>query len=688
MESIEAINVLVVDDNPVNLRMLEHQLKALGVAVFTAQSGAEALKMLPKKGFAIILLDVQMPGMNGFETAEIIRNSKHSQNIPIIFITAEDRNDETVFKGYGSGAVDFLFKPVNAHILRSKVRVFVDLYRQRLLIDQDRIEAEANRKKMTEQFYELQERMKEQTCMYRVAESIHSRATLAEIVNDILMLIPRGWERSEFVRCKIWIDGKEHVAEPFEETGWKQRADIVINHENRGAIEVFYTQQLPEMERILSHEEKQILLKNIAENLSEAINKHNIASELEQTAKFLQDSEMKFRTIVENINVGILLVDSNTRILEINRQIRDWFPHIRVEEHPFCHEAVNVKLQDLPAGKSSTQKALKEGAIQEAMIEIKVNGAPAQYRVVSTPIHDAGGEVVASIVMMEDLTERMAMEKQLSQSQKLESIGQLAAGIAHEINTPAQFIGDNTRFLEQSFRDIIKILEKYAALKDAAGDGAVPQELIDELDTLIDEYDLEFLSDEIPTAIERSLVGIERVTKIVRAMKDFSHPGGDESTLFDINKAIESTVTVARNEWKYVSDLELELQENLPLTPCYPGVFNQAILNMIVNAAQAIAERRDREETKKGKIRITTRAAGDWVEIRISDTGVGIPESIRDKIFDHFFTTKSIGKGTGQGLSIAYSAIVEQHEGTIDVESEVGKGTTFIVRLPLKKNGQ
>jgi signal transduction histidine kinase len=276
------------------------------------------------------------------------------------------------------------------------------------------------------------------------------------------------------------------------------------------------------------------------------------------------------------------------------------------------------------------------------------------------------------------------MELQLVQAHKLESIGQLAAGIAHEINTPTQYIGDNTRFLQDAFGGLVTLVEKYAELSKAVKKkGAVAAELITEVEKAEAAADLEFTLAEIPQAIQQSLEGLERVTKIVRAMKDFSHPGVQQKTMIDINHAIESTITVARNEWKYVAEMDLQLDKTLPLVPCLPGEINQVVLNLVVNAAHAIEDVISKQPESKGKITVSTRRIANEVEIRIKDTGAGIPEAVRKKIFEPFFTTKEVGKGTGQGLAIARGAIAK-HGGEIEFESEVGRGTTFIIRLPLE----
>jgi signal transduction histidine kinase len=210
----------------------------------------------------------------------------------------------------------------------------------------------------------------------------------------------------------------------------------------------------------------------------------------------------------------------------------------------------------------------------------------------------------------------------------------------------------------------------------------VDPQLLQAMDTIVAEADLEYVTTEIPKALQQSLDGTERVGNIVRAMKDFSHPGTAEKKPIDLNKAIESTVTVARNEWKYVADLVLNLDPTLPPVACLPGELNQVILNLLVNAAHAIGTVAGKAEGAKGTITITTRMQEDWIEIQIADTGTGIPESARDKIFDPFFTTKEVGKGTGQGLAMAHDVIVKKHGGTLTFETEMGKGTTFIIQLP------
>jgi len=302
---------------------------------------------------------------------------------------------------------------------------------------------------------------------------------------------------------------------------------------------------------------------------------------------------------------------------------------------------------------------------------------------IGTVLPASKGEEVKAIVVARNISgrkeselERARMEVQLRHAQKLESIGQLAAGIAHEINTPSQYIGDNLIFLDDAFRDLAHQVETQRSLILQLKNTQEPES---------PDADLAFLLQEVPKAISQCREGLARVTRIVGAMKDFSHPDSEAKIRTDLNRAIQSTVTVCRNEWKYVADMDLDLDPGLPAVPCLTGEFNQAILNLVINAAHAIADVQAQHKGGKGRITIRTRTAGDMAEILVEDTGAGIPEQIRPRIFDPFFTTKPVGKGTGQGLAIVYSVIVEKHGGSIDLESEVGRGTTFILRLPIQE---
>lgn len=299
-------------------------------------------------------------------------------------------------------------------------------------------------------------------------------------------------------------------------------------------------------------------------------------------------------------------------------------------------------------------------------------------------IHEAGMDA-GFLFLASDITERTQLESQLRLSQKMEAVGELAAGIAHEINTPLQYIGDNLRFLKNAFEDMELLCDQFGELKHHCKDGGVAPDLVAQITRVYEKADIEFLFGEIPAAISQSLDGIKRAGGIVGAMKEFSHPGVKDMVLTDINRAIESTIMVSKNEWKYVAEMETQLDENLPLVSCLPEI-NQVFLNMIVNATHAIEDKQLDDSQSKGAITIRTSYTDVYAQIEISDTGKGMSEEVCSKIYDPFFTTKEVGKGTGQGLSISHNIIVEQHGGELCVDSEIGKGTTFMIRIPLSQS--
>jgi signal transduction histidine kinase len=282
-----------------------------------------------------------------------------------------------------------------------------------------------------------------------------------------------------------------------------------------------------------------------------------------------------------------------------------------------------------------------------------------------------------------DITERQLLEQKLQQAQKLEAIGQLAAGVAHEINTPIQFVGGNIHFLHRAFGKLEKLLGSYEALvEDVKQDQSLETTLRD-IAATSNAIKFAFLKDEIPDAFAEATDGIKRVTEIVQAMRSFSHPGTQEKTPLDLNKAITDTLTVARNEWKPVAEVETDLDPDLPLVPCLSGEFQQAILNLVVNAAHAIGDVVNEGRVDRGTITVRTHCDETWARVEISDTGTGIPAAIQERIFDPFFTTKEVGKGTGQGLAIAYNIIANKHGGILTFETEADRGTTFCICLPL-----
>jgi two-component system, NtrC family, sensor kinase len=404
-----------------------------------------------------------------------------------------------------------------------------------------------------------------------------------------------------------------------------------------------------------------------------------------QAEEALKESKLTLQELFDEAPVGYHELDTKGRIIRVNRTEQSMLGYTATEmlgRQVWEFSINDEKARDLVITRLSGTAPVKP---YELTLRRK-DGVNIPVLIEDRILRDVHGNITGMRSTIQDITERKILENQLRQAQKLESIGQLAAGIAHEINTPTQYVGDNTRFLKDAFQDLIGLMDKYDQLVSAGETNSITTNLIKEVREAADLADVEYLSREIPKAIQQSLEGIERITKIVQSMKDFSHPGSTEKKAADLNKAIESTITVTQNEWKYVSNMVTDFDPQLPAVPCLLGEFNQVILNMIINATHAIADVVG-DSGERGQIKISTKRDGDFAEIRVGDTGTGIPESIRERIFDPFFTTKEVGKGTGQGLAISHAVIVEKHGGNIKIESEVGKGTTFVIRLPLDSRG-
>lgn len=263
-------------------------------------------------------------------------------------------------------------------------------------------------------------------------------------------------------------------------------------------------------------------------------------------------------------------------------------------------------------------------------------------------------------------------------SNRLEVVGQLAAGIAHEINTPVQYIGDNLRYVSEQLDIMIELVARYQSLSDLVQNDAVLHKRYLEVQEFSNENDIDFLAEDIPAALSQSMVGIETISAIVRSMRSLVHSGVREKVSTDVNAAIENAVMMTRGSWKHCLDLNTELDQQLPQVMCYEGELGQVLINLIVNATHAIEE-----TSKRGTIVIRSFLYKNSVGINVRDSGAGIPLEIQHRIFDPFFSSKDVGKGTGQGLAFAHSSIVERNAGTLFFETAEGEGTTFHIYLPI-----
>ena len=403
-----------------------------------------------------------------------------------------------------------------------------------------------------------------------------------------------------------------------------------------------------------------------------------IDSRLQSAESSVQASIKRERQIINSLADGLIIINGENRVESINKM------GIKM----FGYEGGDIKGLSIESLMPSFDKqSVEETAALEHRLRsgLVFKGRRKDHRLfpIEVSLSELDGvneETKYFSCIVRDITDRLEQEKAIRQSQKLESMGQLAAGIAHEINTPTQYVADNTNFLKSSFEAVLDIVNE---LKQSHQSQSTPQPSGPDFSDVLQKHDFDFIAEEIPLAIDQSLEGLDRISKIVRAMKSFTHSGHGEVQQVDITEAIESTITIARSEWRYVANVETDFSPSTPKIPCRRDEFNQVILNFIINAAHAIEEKFKGQDGQLGTIKVSVFPERTYLVIEIADNGTGIPEDIVDKIFDPFFTTKDVGKGTGQGLNLAYSCIVERHKGIIHTQTKVGEGTRFTIKLPI-----
>jgi PAS domain S-box-containing protein len=406
----------------------------------------------------------------------------------------------------------------------------------------------------------------------------------------------------------------------------------------------------------------------------------------------LRESEVVFRSIFEGSNDAILLY-LDDRFFDCNPRTIEMFGCAKEHLLGFTQSSISPPLQ--PDGRDSavaaaeyTATAYREGYCRFDWMHRRRDGTDF-YSEVLLAAFDFGGRRILQATIR-DITERKRaeaerreMELQLQLAQKLESVGRLAAGVAHELNTPTQFVSDNLRFLVTAFTQVDRVLAAHREAFAQANNHPDCAPTLSVVRAVEEENELSYLLGEIPRTLDQSMEGLGRITKIVTSLKEFSHPGGKEMSGADLNRAIETAVAVSRHEWKYVATVVTELDPLLPQVPCVLDEFNQAILNLLVNAAHAIEEANAKLGRTLGRIVVRTRHDPGWAVIEVEDNGTGIPPEVQPRIFEPFFTTKGIGRGTGQGLAIVRNVVVKTHSGRLDFTTEVGHGTTFRLALPL-----
>lgn len=691
--------ILLVEDSPVTVKLISKLLKKsdyVNHELVHADTLQKAVDILTEKNnFELILLDLGLPDSYGIETFYKVKEV--SGNAAIV-VESGDNDEEIAVKTIQDGAQDYLLKNnINSDILLRTIRYAIE------------------RKNKED---ELNQRILFKQTVTGISSYLISLGT-DEIDIGITRTLQSIADFSNVDRCHfisftdelevvdVFEYGREGVALRLKEASLEGKG---VSHSwflgMIGNFEEIIYPTISDLPAEADADRKDMEAGNVKsiitvpmidkENIKACIGFETTTCEREwseddvsvlrivgeiilnfMTSKLLEKSKEENEKILKNIlnsmQTGVLVIDSQkNEIVNVNRSAVTVIGGTDDE----------IMGKDIDTVIPPNKKAEDSQAQNYESEMVKLDGK-------KVPVLMSKAEILIDgktheIVSFSDITDRKAAEYELAQDQKLKSIGSLAAGIAHEINTPTQYVSDNTRFLQDAFEDMTSLMQKYQAFCGSLKEKEEYQEPLEEIDELIDEIDVEYLDEEIPKSIEQSLSGLDRISTIVNAMRDYSHPEMKEKKASDINKIINNSITVGRSEWKYHADMITELDEELPPVNCHNGEVSQVILNMVINAAHAIEESKAETGVDKGEIRIATKQVDDdWVEITISDNGAGVPDSVKDRIFDPFFTTKDVGKGTGQGLALVHKVVIDKHSGTLTLESERGKGTTFFIRLPI-----
>ncbi len=449
-------------------------------------------------------------------------------------------------------------------------------------------------------------------------------------------------------------------------------------------LEAFSKSYVPPVEAQLT-DGRWLMIRNYRTNDGGLITVRTDITNRKSAEQMLHESQQRLQGIAENLFEGVFVFDEDGQIVFSNPSADTILGTPRAKSIAGKHIDHVFQLvennEPIPFAGSPLQRVITDGIVVRDNDAVFVTSDNRSLMVAfsCSPLEN-DGKRHSCVLSFRDVKEIKEQQQETLQTMKLASVGELAAGIAHEINSPVQYIGDNLRFIRDSINDVRKVLDMCALFGGPANDVDLPPENIQKLRNSVEEADLAYLAEELPAAIEQSLGGVEQISRIVLAMKEFAHPGVKEKVSTDINKAIENTLTVSRNEWKHYAEIETDLAPELLPVSCLAGEINQVFLNLIINATHAIQEK---HMDRHGLIKIATRPAGDFVEISISDNGSGIPDDVKNKIFDQFFTTKEVGKGTGLGLSVSRDVIVNKHGGQLSFDSVKGEGTTFTIRLPI-----
>ena len=648
------IKVLVADDDAVTLELLTGLLSAWDYDPVPVRTGREAFDLLSAhNGPSLAVLDWMLPDLLGTEICRRLRQTQSLRYIYLILLTGRDESTDVV-EGLGAGADDYVRKPYDPLELRARLDTGSRIVVQKAL-------------RQSEQLFQ------------GTFQHAGVGMALVDGSGKWLQVNPALCDFLGYTSNELLASNFQAVTHPDDLPTHLQVLQDLLS----GKLKLYQTEKrylhklghivwgLVTVSPVLSAEGKPVYVVTQVQNVGQR----------KQAEEALRAAHAESEFFIDSVPSILIGTDALGEITRWNLAAANTFALSASDVRHKSLKDCGIKWTGSATETEIDSWLQIEEANRRVNLPFEKDGSPHFLGLSVNRVTSENGQNVGLLITGTDITERRTLEDQLRQAQKLEAIGQLAAGIAHEINTPTQYVGDNTTFVKQSWPAISDLAHAAQNVAQECAAGSLSAESTARLRQCIQNADLDYLLEEIPKAIDQSLEGVQRVAKIVHAMKEFSHPGSEEKFALDINRAIETTITVARNEWKYVADVETSFDPTLPLVHCYGGEFNQVILNLLINAAHAIRQVVD--DGARGKILVATRQEEDSVEVSIQDTGGGIPEEIQSRIFEPFFTTKPVGQGTGQGLALAHTTIVKKHNGRIWFESLAGNGTTFFIRLPV-----
>jgi PAS domain S-box-containing protein len=628
--------ILIVDDMQENLVALRQVLSELDAELIEATTGNQALTATLDHHFAVAILDVMMPGMNGYELAEHLRGDKKTQVIPIVFVTASYADEHHQFKGYQAGGIDYIVKPYAPEVLLGKVKVFLEMDRDKRELQRHRDHLEAL---VAERTAALEERVKEVKCLYAISSLVAKPGEYIEkVLQDAVGLIPQGWQYPDVACARISFEGQKFITSNFRKTVWKQSTDIALTGEAVGKVEVFYLEERPACDEGPFLKEERELIDDIARQLGVMIQREKAEWERE-----------RLLSAIEQAGEMIVITDSQGDIQYVNPAFNRTTGYNRQEALGQNPRLLKSGQQDQAFYRNLWQTISGGRFWQGRMVNKRKDGTLFTEEATISPVRDASGPIVSYVAVKHDITEQLKLEAQLQQAQKLESVGRLAGGVAHDFN------------------NLLSVILGYGEIVLEKLEGGHP----------------------LREPLQEIYEAANRAKDLTRQLLAFSRKQVLEVRVVDICHIVSGFDKLLRR--MIGEDIELMLELGSASLPVKADIsqIEQVLMNLAVNARDAMPD--------GGTLRIETSATeldqtyaaekpgvtpGPYVMIAVSDTGTGMDSKILERLFEPFFTTKGVEKGTGLGLATSYG-IIKQHEGNIWVYSEPGRGTVFKIYLPL-----